>query len=233
MTNSGVGYGMCRTYDAHRNVGICREFMFLTALVLVGGYEDGFLCQREPNSRRIISYEDKRYMLVFLKLAADSSRGCALSVISPAYLLTHPTLPFVDRFMPVLSPYDQASASQRGECLFTAPISCAWQQAPGWRNRPSSAPIGVGYAASCCGLLRIALPRRWVNRRRVAALRPKKSLQCSTTAAVASSWARCEQRGIVSRREPGMASCSRQPRSRSIHRSSSPYRISTGRSMPP
>ena len=37
---------------------------------------------------------------------------------------------------------------------------------------------------------------------------PKKSLQCSTTAAVvASSWARCEQRGIVSRREPGMASC--------------------------
>jgi hypothetical protein len=29
--------------------------------------------------------------------------GCALSVIRPAFLLTHSTLPFVDRFRPVLS----------------------------------------------------------------------------------------------------------------------------------
>jgi hypothetical protein len=52
------------------------------------------------------------------------SRGCALSVIKPALLLTHP-LPFVDRFMTVLSPSKQVSASHRSECLLTAPISCA------------------------------------------------------------------------------------------------------------
>jgi hypothetical protein len=51
--------------------------MYLTALVLVGGYEDGFRCQREPNSRRFISYEDKRCMLVSAKWVADFSRGCA------------------------------------------------------------------------------------------------------------------------------------------------------------
>jgi hypothetical protein len=34
------------------------------------------------------------------------SRGCALSVIRPALLLTHP-LPFVGRFMPVLTPSQQ------------------------------------------------------------------------------------------------------------------------------
>src|SRR5215211_5469448 len=33
-------------------------------------------------------------------------------------------------------------------CSFTAPISCAWQQAPERGNRPSSAPIGAGYAGS-------------------------------------------------------------------------------------
>jgi hypothetical protein len=42
------------------------------------------------------------------------SRGCALSGIRPALLLTHP-LPFVDRFMPVLSPSKQVSASHRSE----------------------------------------------------------------------------------------------------------------------
>ena len=39
-------------------------------------------------------------MLVFEILGADFSRGCALSVIRSALLLTHPTLPFVGRFMP-------------------------------------------------------------------------------------------------------------------------------------
>jgi hypothetical protein len=29
-------------------------------------------------------------MLVFMKLGSDFSRGCALSVIRPAFLLTHP-----------------------------------------------------------------------------------------------------------------------------------------------
>ena len=42
------------------------------------------------------------------------SRGCALSGIRPPFLLTHP-LPFVDRFMPVLSPSKQISASHRSE----------------------------------------------------------------------------------------------------------------------
>ena len=54
------------------------------------------------------------------------SRGCALSVIRPALLLTHP-LPFVGRFMPVLTPSQQVSASHYGECLLPAPISCAEQ----------------------------------------------------------------------------------------------------------
>jgi hypothetical protein len=48
-------------------------------------------------------------------------------MIPPAFLLTHPTLPFVDRFMPVLSASKQVSASHRSECLLTPPISCAWQ----------------------------------------------------------------------------------------------------------
>jgi hypothetical protein len=52
-------------------------------------------------------------MLVSLKLVADFSRGRALSVIRPAFLLTHPTLPFVDRFMPLLSLSKQVSASHR------------------------------------------------------------------------------------------------------------------------
>ena len=43
------------------------------------------------------------------------SRGCALSGIRPAFFLTHPTLPFVGRFMPVLSPSKQISASHRSE----------------------------------------------------------------------------------------------------------------------
>ena len=42
-----------------------------------------------------------------------------------------PTVPFVDRFMPVLSAFKQVSASHRSECLFTAPISCAWQNLQG------------------------------------------------------------------------------------------------------
>jgi hypothetical protein len=37
-------------------------------------------------------------MLVSMKLGSDLSAGCALSVIRPAFLLTYPTLPFVDRF---------------------------------------------------------------------------------------------------------------------------------------
>jgi hypothetical protein len=46
----------------------------------------------------------KRCMLVFVKPGADISRGCALAVIAYTFLLTHLTLPFVDRFMTVLSP---------------------------------------------------------------------------------------------------------------------------------
>jgi hypothetical protein len=65
--------------------------MYLTALVLVGGYEDGFLCQREPNSRRIISYEDKRCMLVSPILKVDFSRGCAHLATQPPIPATHPT----------------------------------------------------------------------------------------------------------------------------------------------
>jgi hypothetical protein len=34
---------------------------------------------------------------------------------------------FVDRFMPLMSPSKKVSAFQRSECLFTTPISCAWQ----------------------------------------------------------------------------------------------------------
>ena len=52
-------------------------------------------------------------MLVFEILGADFSRGCALSVIRSALLLTHPTLPFVGRFMPLLSASKQVSASHR------------------------------------------------------------------------------------------------------------------------
>lgn len=54
-------------------------------------------------------------MLASVILGANFSIGCALSVIRPAFLLTHPHLPFVDRFMAVLSPSKQASASHRGE----------------------------------------------------------------------------------------------------------------------
>src|SRR5829696_838285 len=77
--------------------------------------------------RRIYCHEDKRCMLAFLKSDADFSSGCALSVIRPAFLPTHPTLPLVDRFMLVLSLSNQVSASRCSECLFTDPISCARQ----------------------------------------------------------------------------------------------------------
>ena len=63
-------------------------------------------------------------MLVSVELGVAFSKGCPLSVIRPAFLLTHPTLPFVDRFMPVPSASKQVSASQRSECLLAAPISC-------------------------------------------------------------------------------------------------------------
>jgi len=66
-------------------------------------------------------------MLASLKSGADVSRVCALSVIRAAFLLTHPTLPYVDRFKPLLSASNQVSASQRSGYTFTAPISCAWQ----------------------------------------------------------------------------------------------------------
>jgi hypothetical protein len=54
-------------------------------------------------------------MHVAAKLVADFSRGCALSMIRPAFLLTHPTLPVMDRFMTVLSASKQVSASHRSE----------------------------------------------------------------------------------------------------------------------
>jgi hypothetical protein len=84
------------------------------------------------------------------------------------------------------------------------------------------------------GLRRIPLPRRWVNRRRVAALRAQEVLAVlhHGGGGLLLGEVRAE-RGIVSRRQPGMVSCSRRPRSRAIHRSSSPHTISTGRSMPP
>ena len=68
--------------------------------------------------------------LVSTKPGADFSRGCALLVIRLAFLLTHPTLPFVDRFMLVLSPSYQVSASHRSECLFTAPLSSYFSTVP-------------------------------------------------------------------------------------------------------
>jgi hypothetical protein len=46
------------------------------------------------------------------EIEGSFSRGCALSVIRPALLLTHP-LPFVDRYMPLLSLSKQVSASHR------------------------------------------------------------------------------------------------------------------------
>jgi hypothetical protein len=57
-----------------------------------------------------------------LEVDADFSRGCALSGIRAAFLLTHPHyLPFVDRFMALLSAAKQVSASHRSGCLFAAP----------------------------------------------------------------------------------------------------------------
>jgi hypothetical protein len=88
-------------------------------------------------------------MLVSVELGADFSAGCAHPAMRPRIPATHPHLPFVDRFMPLLSLSNQVSVSHRRECLFTAPISCAWQYAPGRGYRPSSAPIEAGYAASC------------------------------------------------------------------------------------
>jgi hypothetical protein len=44
-------------------------------------YEDRFLSRGEPKPQRFIYYEAKQCMLEFLKLVADFSRGCALSVI--------------------------------------------------------------------------------------------------------------------------------------------------------
>ena len=41
------------------------------------------------------------------------SRGCVLSMIRPAFFLTHPHRAFIDRFMPLLSPSNQVSASHR------------------------------------------------------------------------------------------------------------------------
>jgi hypothetical protein len=91
-------------------------------------------------------HEDKRCMLVSLKMDADFSRGCVLSVVRPAFFLTHPTLPFVDRFMPVLSLSKQVSASHRSECLFTAPIGAGYA---GWwiwtsENFPSGRFVNRG-----------------------------------------------------------------------------------------
>jgi hypothetical protein len=40
-------------------------------------------------------------------------RGGVLSMIRPAFFLTHPHRAFMDRFMPLLSPSNQASASHR------------------------------------------------------------------------------------------------------------------------
>src|SRR5215208_3085456 len=80
-------------------------------------------CAENADPSKIHHQRGKRCMLALAKSRADFSRWCALPVIRPAYLLTHPTLPFVDRFMPLLSPSKQVSASHRSECLFTSPIS--------------------------------------------------------------------------------------------------------------
>ena len=52
-------------------------------------YEDRCLSE-ERNPLSFIYYKAKRCMLVSMKLAADFSAGCALSVIRLAFLLTHP-----------------------------------------------------------------------------------------------------------------------------------------------
>ena len=51
--------------------------------------------------------------------------ACALS--DQDCISSDPPLPFVDRFMPLLSASYQVSASQRSECLLAPAISCAWQ----------------------------------------------------------------------------------------------------------
>jgi hypothetical protein len=64
-------------------------------------------------------------MLVSLKLGEDFSRGVQVRESATHFSRPTPTLPFVDRFMPLLSASKQVSASHRSECLLTAPISCA------------------------------------------------------------------------------------------------------------
>jgi len=89
-------------------------------------------------------------MLGLLKPGADFSRRCALSVIRAAFLLTYPTLPFVDRFMLLLSQSKQVSASQCSESLFVTPISCTGNMSQGRETGLNSAPLiriypGRGY----------------------------------------------------------------------------------------
>jgi hypothetical protein len=76
-------------------------------------------------------------------------RGCALSVIRPAFLLTHPTLPFVGRFVTVLSPSTWFLSLTGVNVYSLLPYLVLGNKLQGGEIGPSCAPIGVGYAASC------------------------------------------------------------------------------------
>jgi hypothetical protein len=54
-------------------------------------------------------------MLVSLKLGEDFSRGVQVRESATHFSRPTPTLPFVDRFMPLLSASKQVSASHRSE----------------------------------------------------------------------------------------------------------------------
>jgi hypothetical protein len=80
-------------------------------------------------------------MLASAKLGPDFSRGCARKRIGDSLFATLPHRPAIRKwFCATTVPSD----SHRGESLFTAPISCIWEQATGRATRPFSARIGVG-----------------------------------------------------------------------------------------
>jgi hypothetical protein len=76
-------------------------------------------------------------MLAVTKPGRIFREGCALPVIARRFLATRPhrRLPIREWFYPSTVSGD----SRRSESLFTAPVSCAWQQAQRWETRPSSA----------------------------------------------------------------------------------------------
>jgi hypothetical protein len=100
----------------------------------------GFLSQGESNFRRLTYQEDKRCMLVLMKLAADFSRGCAGKRIGFSLFATHPTLAFANGSMPVIPPVIRAAANRFIHCCYILclAISCRVE------NGLFSVHIGVG-----------------------------------------------------------------------------------------